>query len=412
MKISSINNIQNIKSTVKNLSKVNKPVQPNVEMGSKNPVNAQLYQAYNNISFKALNVDRKQGSFQHLSANGKDYLYLNLPHFDDPIIVKPNSIDTYFRDKAGNVCPAHVEDFIYFYNKFYDDEMSVSDSIISFSKELIEQADEKLSKSPELNLPKNVIPFNLKKEKINYYTEQNKIKETARAYMYNEAENKKKFPIVALDKAFMLMQLSKEKDGYFFFDFEKKKPIINELFMVSDKTQFDFKTPIINASKDEEGIVDLDLLKLMLDFMYEINWQACSGFEEIASVLKTLKSNPQNDMASVIKHLANLSDITIARPKEFEYVANQCINKETNEFNVETFATIINLYTESEFLSSFFVSDFSDESMQKYEQIESELVHSYLQANNDEQTATIREDADSIMRFAQEFLENKKEELN
>ena len=60
--------------------------------------------------------------------------------------------------------------------------------------------------------------------------------------MYNEAENKKRFPVIALDKTFMLMQLSKGKDGYFFFDFEEKKPIIDELFMVSDKTQNDFKT--------------------------------------------------------------------------------------------------------------------------------------------------------------------------
>ena len=178
MKIPSINNIFNKKFNINSSQTINKIVQNPCENKGNTPVSSSLYQAYNNVSFKALKPFQQKGSFQHLSANGKDYLYLTLPYFDDPIIVKPKSIDTYFRDNAGNVCPAHVEDFIYFYNKFYDEEMRVSDSIISISKDIIEQADEKLSRSPELNLPKNVIPFNLKKEKINYYTEQNKVKET------------------------------------------------------------------------------------------------------------------------------------------------------------------------------------------------------------------------------------------
>ena len=412
MKINSINNIHNKKSDIKTSLKSNKFVQQSSENDLKSPVDAQLYQAYNNVSFKALKPIEKKGSYQHLNANGKDYLYLTLPHFDEPIIFRPNCIDTYFRDKEGNLCPAHVEDFMYFYNKFYDEEMEVSDSIISISKDIIEEADERLSKSPEFNLPKNVIPFNLQKEKINYYTEQNKTKEKARAYMYNEAENKKRFPVIALDKTFMLMQLSKGKDGYFFFDFEEKKPIIDELFMVSDKTQNDFKTPIINSAKNEDGIVDIDLLKNIMDFMYEMNWQVDTGFDEIANILKTLKSNPQNDIPRLIKYLSHLAEITIEQPKEFEYMANQCINKETKEFNLETFATIINLYTEAEASFVYVCDDFSDESMRRYQELESELVRAYLNANNDEQTGTIREDADSIISFTQEFIENKKEELN
>jgi hypothetical protein len=129
-------------------------------------------------------------------------------------------------------------------------------------------------------------------------------------------------------------------------------------------------------------------------------------------VLKTLKTNPQNDMPRIIRYLSSLAEITIEQPKEFEYMANQCINKETKEFNLETFATIMNLYTEAEASFMFVCDDFSDESMRRYQGFESELVRAYLNANNDEQTGVIREDADSIIGFVQDFLENKKEELN
>ena len=412
MKISSINNIYNKKLNIKNSQPPHKSTQTPCANEKNKPVNSTIHQTYNNISFQALKPFKKQDFYQHLSANGKDYLYLTLSHFDDPVIFKSECVNNYFKDKTGKVNPDYVQNFINFYNKFYDEEMEVSDNIISLSKEIIEKADENSRKSPELNLPEKVVLFDSKKAKINYYTEQNKIKANARTYLYNEAENKKNFPIIALDKAFMLIQLSKTEDGYSFTDYEKKKPIINELFMISDKTQFDFKTPIINSAKDKNCIVDFDLFKTIIDFMYEMNWQANGSFDEIANVLKTLKTNPQNDMQRVMKYLVNLAEITIEKPKEFEYVANQCINKNTNKFNDETFATIMNLYSEAEYSSIFICDDFSEESLQKYKEFESELVHSYLKANNDEQTGTIREDADSIIEFTQEFLENKKEELN
>ena len=72
----------------------------------------------------------------------------------------------------------------------------------------------------------------------------------------------------------------------------------------------------------------------------------------------------------------------------------------------------MNLATEAEYSFPVLFDDFSDETMEAYEQIERELIHSYLKENNDEETGIIRDDADSIMAFTENFIANKKEELN
>jgi hypothetical protein len=60
MKINSINNINNKKLDIKTSLKSNKFVQQSSENDLKSPVDAQLYQAYNNVSFKALKPIEKK----------------------------------------------------------------------------------------------------------------------------------------------------------------------------------------------------------------------------------------------------------------------------------------------------------------------------------------------------------------
>ena len=69
----------------------------------------------------------------------------------------------------------------------------------------------------------------------------------------------------------------------------------------------------------------------------------------------------------------------------------------------------MNLYAEAEYSSMYVIDDFSDKSIEKYKEFEIDYIRSYLEANNDEQTAMIREDADNISDFIFKFIETKKE---
>lgn len=410
MKINSINNIKNKNLNIKNFVKVQNNLNNANKIEQTVITNPSLYQAYNNVSFKSI---VKETPFRVLGlADGKEYISLSLNHFKEPLLLKPDCVDTYFRDKTGKINADYVQDFVHIYDSFYQNEVEVSENIKNLAKEIIADAEADARKSPVIDLPEGVIPFNAKKMKINYYVETNKAKSNASAYLYNEAENKKKFPIIALDKAFMLMQLSKTEDGYSYLNYDKTKPIIDELFMLSDKLQIDFKTPVINFAKNEKGVVDLDLACLLTDYVCDTNGCGLLSLESFFSIAKDLRKNPNNDMDRITKQVCMLSEIASFEPKEVEYFVNQCVNKQTQEFNEETFGMIMNLATEAEYSFPLLFDDFSDETMEAYEQIERELIHSYLKENNDENTGIIRDDADSIMTFTAEFIANKKEELS
>ena len=195
-------------------------------------------------------------------------------------------------------------------------------------------------------------------------------------------------------------------------NYNETKPIADELFMLSDKLQIDFKTPVLNAAKNEKGIVDLKLARLFTDYVCDTNGCGLLSLESFSNIAKNLRTNPNNDMEKVTRQVCMLSEIASFEPKEVEYFVNQCVNKQTQEFNEETFGMIMNLATEAEYSFPVLFDDFSDETMEAYEQIERELIHSYLKENNDEETGIIRDDADSIMAFTENFIANKKEELN
>ena len=410
MKINSINNLQSKNLNIKNSVKVQKNLDNLVKTEEKVVTNPALYQAYNNVSFKSV---AKETPFRVLgSVDSGEYISIPLKHFKEPILLKPDCVDTYFRDKTGEINADYVRDFVHIYDSFYENEVQVSENIKSLAKEIISNAEADARKSPVIDLPEGVIPFNPKKMKINYYTETNKAKTNANAYLYNEAENKKNFPIIALDKAFLLMQLSKTEDGYSFLNYNETKPIADELFMLSDKLQIDFKTPVLNAAKNEKGIVDLKLARLFTDYVCDTNGCGLLSLESFSNIAKNLRTNPNNDMEKVTRQVCMLSEIASFEPKEVEYFVNQCVNKQTQEFNEETFGMIMNLATEAEYSFPVLFDDFSDETMEAYEQIERELIHSYLKENNDEETGIIRDDADSIMAFTENFIANKKEELN
>ena len=342
-----------------------------------------------------------QKNYEHkiLFMENKEYIIAKTKETQKPLIIRPDIVDTYLRDKNGEINKGYLNVFCNTYDEMLKGQkrkqLSV-DKSYETTKELFDEIKKMIS---SYGIEGNVMDLSIELEKPKYLKAMEKA-EYDSLRMDEYYQNKPKATEDdAFKKTVMFMQICQNANGYSFDtneyngSYEKRVALAKDLYSNTDYYYQEKVDKIIKASVvDEEKGCDVTLLS-QLNHLCFYNDFKFEKFDELRQFLVDVNSNPENEPDEICLELMLLSNYVPSYSPDFIFLLNQSKNKNNNKFYpqnlVQTREMLKTHMSNLDKVKLAYKTNYTYDHLQQGVQIAKD----YFTTFNDEQTGILRADA-------------------
>ncbi len=323
-----------------------------------------------------------------------EYIVAKTKKAPNGLVINPDVVDNFLRDKNGEISEHYLKVFCKTYDKMIEKQEARDFSIQDLYGGALEEVLRKKNELLQIGVDGNIYDIDLYEKRQLEKERLENIEYSCRVTLDFEDQKPKTPHEDAFEKTVIFMEMCKHSEGYEFHShydletYDEKIKMANSLFDYSNEYGIDIATPIINYSKTEPNeCSNVRFMKYLLNFFYEADWDF-TKIEEVSAFMDKLAGNRNNHWTYAHKMPDLLFEVPVSSDN-FMFFLNQCVNKDTDEFNEETFDCIFKmlgiLNSRMDFQKAEYVPGYYFEHHKNSE----EKVKEYLLKYNDQISGTL-----------------------
>lgn len=376
-----------------------------------------VQQTFKGRDFSMFRLSNEDLDYKTLSIDNKEYIVAKTLKSQEPLVIKPDIVDSFLRDKNGNINEKILKAFCFVYDEMIIEQEKHDYSVQDFYGGALKSIQKNKQNISQVGIDGNIIDFNFQQKQKDEKQKLDRLEAQCKAVLAFEEQKPKNIQQDALEQTIIFMQLCKKPDGYKFSDyyeqyghFEDKIKKARELHFFSKRYNKDVATPLIKyATCDAKDSCDMLLLHHLTDFYNtKSNRFDFSSIEKVCEFLLKTGTKRENHTWTIVDRMIELSKYVNHNSPEFMFFLDKTIDKETCKFHKETIDAITEMFKMLQNSKDLLKAEYSNSYNGQFYKKSERIVKEYLKLYCDEKTGELMPNSPNAILFCLDKLKEIK----